>query len=132
MRVAIVGSRRFRDLSLVRDYVKRLPAGDTVVSGGASGVDSVAEYSAKFSGYPVITFPVDKSGLPPYGTEESRIEYARRAYRRNQLIAENCDRLVAFWDGKSGGTADVIRRAEALGKPVEVYYARPENIEDLV
>lgn len=132
MRVAVVGSRRFRDLPLVRDYIRRLPAGTTVVSGGAAGVDSVAEYTAKFSGYPVITFPIDRKGLPPYGDPDGLAEFTRRAHRRNQLIVENCDRMVAFWDGKSGGTADAIRRAEALGKPVEVYYPRPENIEDLV
>jgi len=39
---------------------------------------------------------------------------------RNDEIAKYADRCVAFWDGESRGTSDVIARFERLGKPVEV------------
>jgi hypothetical protein len=38
------------------------------------------------------------------------------------FIAENCDLMIAIWDGKSaqgtGGTGDIVGRAEKCGKPV--------------
>ena len=37
---------------------------------------------------------------------------------RNQQIVDSADRVVAFWDGKSRGTADTLRRAHAAGKPI--------------
>lgn len=43
MRVAIIGSRRFPYPIVVVDFVRSLPAGTVVVSGGAPGVDSWAE-----------------------------------------------------------------------------------------
>lgn len=39
---------------------------------------------------------------------------------RNRRIAEMCDRMVAFWHKDSGGTANAVCWAVALGKPVEV------------
>jgi predicted Rossmann fold nucleotide-binding protein DprA/Smf involved in DNA uptake len=41
-RVAIIGAREHPDLDFVRAYVRTLPTGTTVVSGGAKGVDSAA------------------------------------------------------------------------------------------
>lgn len=41
--------------------------------------------------------------------------------RRNAEMAAAADRGVAFFDGSSPGTADMIRRMKALGKPVRVY-----------
>ena len=40
---------------------------------------------------------------------------------RNQAMADAADALVALWDGNSGGTADMIRRARAAGLKVFVY-----------
>jgi len=40
---------------------------------------------------------------------------------RNALIAENSDRLVAFWKGRSRGTSLTIDFARAYGKPVRIY-----------
>ena len=40
MKLAIVGSRDYEHLNLVRYYVESLPPGTTIVSGGARGVRS--------------------------------------------------------------------------------------------
>lgn len=114
MKVGIVGSRGFADLEAVAEYVRSLPPGTTVVSGGARGVDSVAEKEAERAGLPTEVYRVDAEGV------SSRAEFSRRAHARNQLIVDASDRLVAFWDGYSRGTLDSIRRAHAAGKPVEV------------
>lgn len=43
---------------------------------------------------------------------------------RNQEMLDNgkADALVAFWDGKSPGTKDMIRRAKRKGIKVKVVY----------
>lgn len=114
MKVGIVGSRGFADLSAVAAYVRGLPPGTTVVSGGAQGVDSVAEKEAERLGLATEIYRVDTVGV------SSRGEFARRAHARNQIIVDVSDRLVAFWDGQSRGTADTIRRAGEASKEVEV------------
>lgn len=123
MRVAIVGSRHFESEEVakawegvVRGYVKRLPQGTVVISGGAAGVDSWAEDEAKKRGLAVTVFPVDKRGLP-VDDRERKIEFAKRAYARNQKIVDEADILVAFWNGKSGGTADTLARARRAKMP---------------
>lgn len=123
MRVAIVGSRKFDGEevaklweAVVRGYVKRLPPGTVVVSGGADGVDSWAADEAAKRGLSVSVFPVNKRGLP-LDDRERRIEFAKRAYARNQKIVDDADILIAFWNGKSGGTADTVARARSAKIP---------------
>jgi hypothetical protein len=40
---------------------------------------------------------------------------------RNREMAENADALVAFWDGGSPGTKNMIEEAEKRGLPVRVF-----------
>ena len=49
-KVAIVGSRDFPDMVAVTDYVNELPQDTRVISGGARGVDTVAEKAARDRG----------------------------------------------------------------------------------
>ena len=42
MKIGIVGSREFPQLNLVDQFIQDLPAGVSIVSGGARGVDSMA------------------------------------------------------------------------------------------
>lgn len=44
---------------------------------------------------------------------------------RNRRMAERGDVLLAFWDGVSGGTSDMVCRMVARGKPVRVVPYRP-------
>ena len=38
---------------------------------------------------------------------------------RNQWMVDNCDLLIAVWDGTPGGTANCVKYAEAQGKPIK-------------
>ena len=110
MRIAVIGSRTVEsiDFSLVG-----ATDGDVIVSGGAKGVDSLAAEAALAGGLPVTVF------VPDYE------KYGRAApHVRNRKIVENCDRLVAFWDGMSRGTASTIALARRQGKPVSVIEVR--------
>lgn len=128
-KLAIVGSRRrnsLKDRKLVLDLVSSFKEscdggfhGDDVqlviVSGGCpQGADKFAEEAADINKLPKIIFPIQK-----YPEIKSRYEFTKRAYARNQLIADECHIMYALIStDRTGGTEDSIRRAKALGKLV--------------
>lgn len=107
MKAAIIGSRSIHTLDL-KQY---LPDGiSEIISGGAEGVDRIAKAYAQEHSIPCTEF------LPDYA------RYRRGApLRRNRQIAEACDMLIAFWDGKSKGTAYTVRLCREMGKPVTLH-----------
>lgn len=109
-RIAIVGSRAYPRPSVVETFVAGLPAGAVVVSGGAPGVDSIAEHAARQRGLKVMVFRADWERL---GRKAGPL--------RNAEIVARADRVAAFWDGRSRGTLNTIVQAVRAGKPVEVF-----------
>ena len=121
-RVAIVGSRSYEDelkreresplwLRIV-EAIAELPADTIVVSGGARGVDRMAATAARALGLKVEVIPVKPEEWKKFGRAAGPI--------RNGKIARACDRMIAFYDGESSGTANAIEQTRALGKPVDV------------
>jgi hypothetical protein len=110
-RVAIVGCRDapWWVLIDVIDTVRALPPGSTVVSGDATGVDFYALHTASMCRLSKIEHVADW-----------RQQGKRAGPLRNAKIVESCDRMIAFWDGQSRGTADSIRQCRQAGKPVEI------------
>lgn len=120
-KVAIVGSRDYPRLDLVRQFVRNLPENAIVVSGGARGVDKTAQNEAEKHGWTTEIFPADWS------------KHGRAAgYIRNQDIVDAADVVVAFWDGQSRGTYHTINLAYEAGKEVIVINAagRRSSVED--
>jgi len=116
MRIAIVGSRNYSDLERVREYVRSLPTGTVVVSGGAIGVDKAAEFQARRCGLEVEIF------IPEWNV------YGKSAgFRRNKQIVDAADEVTAFWDGRSKGTLSTIHLAREAGKPVNIILLRPNE-----
>lgn len=114
-KVAIIGSRDFADLEMVRRYVATLPADTVVVSGGARGVDRAATTAARARGLEVEEIRPEPVELTTMG---------RGAFlARNLRIVASADAVAAFWDGQSHGTADAMRKARRLGVPVHVFRA---------
>ena len=112
MRVAIVGSRTFRDKDLLWKTMDGLtydgkpvtPA--LIVSGGASGADTLGEAWAKAHAIPIKIFKPDW------------LKYGRAAGPiRNRDIVQEADLVVAFWDGVSKGTLSTRNEARKAGKP---------------
>ena len=102
MRVAIVGSRNWREGERIADYINRLPADTVIISGGARGADSMAAKIARYRGLEVVEY------LPDWNANGKAA-----GVMRNTTIVENADAVVAFWDGKSKGTIDTVNKALA-------------------
>lgn len=109
MRIAIVGSRDYKDLEAVRQYVRSLPDDTVVISGGARGVDRVAAAAARLRGLAVIEFLADWNGV---GRGAGMV--------RNRDIVAAADKVVVFWDGVSRGTKHTVGLAQRAGKAVEI------------
>jgi hypothetical protein len=114
MIIAIIGSRTVYDY----EALKSLLAGEQVtevVSGGAAGVDALAERWAREHGKPLTVIRPDYT------------RYGRRAPMvRNAEIVKQADKVVALWDGESKGTAATIRMARKAGKPITVHTWRAD------
>lgn len=80
-----------------------------IVSGGAQGVDFLAELYAKKNG---LIFTEFKADWNQYGKRAGMI--------RNGEMANYADALIAIWDGKSRGTFHMIGEMVAKNKPVFV------------
>jgi uncharacterized phage-like protein YoqJ len=110
--------------------------GITVISGMALGVDQWAARIAVKLGIPFI------AAVPFKGQESAWPLTSRRTYHkllkkaaqvvivsdgeysaqkmqiRNEWMVDNCDVLVAVWDGTPGGTGNCVRYAEKQGKNI--------------
>lgn len=114
IRLAIVGSRTFTDYARFRTEVARYcwdafaekDEPREIVSGGASGTDAMAERYAAERGWPLAVFPAD---WKTWGKAAGIL--------RNRDIVRHADRVIAFWDGQSRGTAHTIETARREGVP---------------
>lgn len=130
MKIAVVGSREFKDKNFVFDTLNNILKSTfidqkdkirkrastytfdpiTIISGGAKGVDSWGEEFAHCQNCLVKIFYPDWD------------KYGKRAgFLRNELIINEADKVIAFWDGQSKGTKHSIDLAIKAGKPVDIY-----------
>ena len=106
MKLAIIGSRSIKNINL-NDYIKEKP--DLVISGGAEGIDTIAWAWAVDNHIEILVI------RPEYN------KYGKAApLKRNEVIVNESDKVLAFWDGKSRGTKYVIDYANKTGKKIEV------------
>lgn len=120
MKVAVVGSRSITEYSTVKHAIQRSPwwhpsyegqrPGVVFVSGGADGVDSLAERFAEEHGCTVEV-------IEPDWDDWSR---GHPAKVRNTHIVEAAHAVIAVWDGNSNGTRDSIDKALDRGKNLYV------------
>lgn len=132
-KICVVGSRKFNNYEHLKRNLDDLILditpwrGEvTLLSGGAEGADKLAEQYAEETGLEITVFPALWHDLEAPGAvirENHHGKYNVRAgFVRNQVMAEEADLVVAFWDGKSSGTKDMISRAKKLGKEVVILY----------
>lgn len=134
MKIAVVGSRGFKDKEFVKDMVaKQLNSGDYLVSGGARGVDTWAEEIIPILETGLADFKIHKKifeakwddlnapGAVIKTNKQGKKYNVRAGYTRNKLIIDNADIVLAFWDGKSKGTKHSIDLAIKAGKPLDIY-----------
>ena len=113
MRIGIIGSRNINsEQESYKIICESVPVNCTeIVSGGAGGIDMLAERYAKENSLLFKRF------------EPEYYKYGKSApLMRNMQIIEYANYMLAFWDGKSRGTAQVIKICCEIDKPVEIFF----------
>jgi hypothetical protein len=120
-------------IAAVDAFVRSLPEGVRIVSGGSAGVDSRAEraairYRRAFDSYrprkqrdgtwriEVVSFTAEGEGSSLLLPEIFSWFTPAALWRNGEMVRVATVGVKAFWDGHSRGTADTIRKARAAGK----------------
>ncbi len=113
MNIAVIGSRSFNNKLLMELVLDRIVSDNgpqvTIISGGASGADSMA---AKYARAHLLGLTEHRPLYSVYGKGAPFV--------RNRLIVDDSDLVVAFWDGKSRGTMYTVEYARKQRKPVHL------------
>ena len=102
-KVIIAGGRDFNNYELLKEECDEFLKGIEdieIVSGGAYGADKLGERYAKERGYDVQLF------IPNW-----KLHKNSAGVKRNWQMACYSNILIAFWDGSSRGTANMIELA---------------------
>ena len=122
IRLIIAGTRDFTCYNIAKSetasFVQELKGAEqgcavTIVSGGARGADLLGERFAKEYGFKMMRFPADWKA---YGKQAGPV-------RNRQMLnyaKEEQGALLAFWDGKSRGTKNMINIAKDAGIIVKI------------
>ena len=114
----IVGSRSITDYGFVRERLDHLigPIRGKyrfqVVSGGANGVDKLAEQYAEDNGYDMHVMPAE---WKKFGKKAG---YIRNEAMHRYISGFTHKGCVAFWDGNSKGTLHSRELAKKYGNPL--------------
>jgi len=119
MKLAIIGSRDFPNVDFAKtQIIKYLSSGkyNTLVSGGARGIDSLAETGVD------IVKQIYKLDIKKEIYHPNWDKFGKRAgFLRNNDIIKHADMVVVFWDGNSKGTKHSIDLAIKMKKPINIY-----------
>ena len=106
MRLLIAGSRQINDFDFT-EYIS--DDVDTILSGGAKGIDTLAEAFADKHRFSKIIL------RPQYKT------YGKAApLKRNEDLIKMADKILVIWDGNSKGTKYTINYAKKLNKDLQI------------
>lgn len=112
MKVIIAGSRDINDYLLVAKTIESSGWKDQiteVVSGCATGVDTLGEQWARANNIPIKEMPANWS-----------LHGNSAGPRRNRSMAEYADAAIVIWDGKSRGTRNMIENMIRRKKPYRI------------
>ena len=121
MKYIIAGGRDFNNRSAMFPILSKHISNmcDMIISGDARGADALgAEWATHFQ-IPIQHFPAQ---WDKYGKSAGFI--------RNAEMGEEADALIAFWDGKSKGTAHMIKTMKIQKKPYWIYDYNGNLIEE--
>ena len=106
MKLLIIGSRCIESFDL-SDFISKDT--DLIISGGAKGVDSIAEKYA------------DENNISKLILRQKYKKYGKAApLKRNQEMIDLADEILVIWDGVSKGTKYSIEYAKKCNKSIKV------------
>ena len=128
-KVIIAGGRDFNNYTYLKskcDHALKNKKQIQIVSGKAKGADSLGEQYAKENNLSIKEFPADWDNLEVENVVVKTNKWGKKynalaGLNRNEDMAKYADALIAFWDGESTGTKNMIDLAEKYELKVKVY-----------
>ena len=123
----VAGSRGFNNYPMLKeklDYLLQNQSGKEIhiVSGGAKGADTLAEWYAKERGYQMHVFPADWNRF-------GKSAGYRRNEQMHQFISQFPKRgCVCFWDGESKGTQHNFELCKTYDTPLRKIMFQPNSL----
>ena len=109
MKLLIVGSRSITDF----DLSPYIPSDvDTIISGGANGIDTLAE---KYADTHRISKHIIRPRYDLYGLSAP--------LKRNEQMVDIADAVLIVWDGHSKGTRYTLNYSKKAKKPITLVQA---------
>lgn len=113
----VAGSRHFTDYALMENKLDKIFQNKNdvvIISGGATGADTLAELYAKEHELRLMVFPAK------WSVYNKRAGYIRNK-EMHKYISQYPERgCVCFWDGQSKGTAHNFNLAKEYDTPLRV------------
>lgn len=135
LRLIIAGGRDFNDYELLEreciafiaqlNGVMYIPKREDIecISGGQRGADKLGEIFAITNGYKRAQFVADWDKFNRSAGPIRNTDMAKYAAAPEFISEGNLCGLIAFWDGESPGTADMIGKADkySIKKKIIIY-----------
>jgi len=113
-RVIVCGSRTWTDEQLIADTLLCVPNCTIIFGVAPKGADRLAAKVARRMELPLEPHPAD---WKTYGKAAGPI-------RNEEMAKAGADLCIAFWDGQSKGTMDMMGRCRKHGIPLKVVAPR--------
>lgn len=114
---------------------------EKAITGMAQGVDMFGFFAARDLSIPIVAAVPWPGHALSSGWRDNTVNYFDRldeaaevhvvceedVYRpwfyqkRNEWMVDNCDILLAVWDGSSGGTANCVKYAQKVGREIRFF-----------
>lgn len=117
IKIVVAGSREYTNYNEAKKFIdkclSRIRENNEIViiSGGARGADALGERYAKENNLKIEQYHAD---WETYGRSAGPI--------RNKIMAQNCNYVICFWDGKSRGTKTMIEYAKQYNKEIRIKF----------
>lgn len=106
MKLLVAGSRNITDFDL-SPYISNNV--DTIICGGASGIDTLTERYAD-------SHRISKCVIRPRYNIYGRVA----PLKRNEQMVDLADSILIIWDGQSKGTQHTIEYSKKTKKPITI------------
>lgn len=110
-RVFIGGSRTLSDLGPIDSRIRLLPAHAIVLTSRTTGASAAVRRVVQERG---LEMEVWTARLDQFPTDEAAY------FARDEEMIRSADLVIAFWDGRSSGTAHELDYAKRIGKATEL------------
>ena len=111
LRIFAGGSRSIADRVLIDSKIKALPRWAVILTSRAHGASAaIRDATMRFG----LRLEVWTAMTDRYATAEAAY------FARDEEMIRSADRVLAFWDGESAGTAHELSYARSLSKPVDL------------